>query len=89
MKRLALLAALLGALVAAPAQAVNDPFVPGDNTQCAADNSQAVGHPSFANNQTPPTAANPLFSANNPGQSTGAQGQANSQAAAHCTNAQP
>jgi hypothetical protein len=78
MKRLALLAAAGAFLVPAPAGAVNDPFTPADN--CAPDNAEAVGHPSLTNNQTPATAANPPFSLNNPGQSTGAKGAANSQA---------
>jgi hypothetical protein len=60
----------------APALAVNDPLVPGDN--CAADGAQAVGHPAFGHQ--PPQGANPPFSSNNPGVSTGAQGSANSQA---------
>jgi hypothetical protein len=51
---------------------VNDPLVPADD--CAPANAQAVGHPAAANNQTPTWAANPLFSANNPGVSTGARG---------------
>ena len=70
--------ALLVAAVSSPVLAVNDPLVPGDN--CAPDNAQAVGHPAFPNNQTPETAANPPFSSNNPGESTGAQGSANAQA---------
>jgi hypothetical protein len=70
--------ALLVGAVSSPVLAVNDPLVPGDN--CAPDNAQAVGHPALANNQTPETAANPPFSSNNPGESTGAQGSANSQA---------
>ena len=82
MKRLALVVLLL-AFFATPALAVNDPLVPGDD--CAAENSQAVGHPAFANQQ--PQGANPPFSSNNPGQSTGARGSANSQATAHCQNA--
>jgi hypothetical protein len=74
MKRFVVMAGMLGALLAPTAGAVNDPLVPGDN--CAPDNAQAVGHPAAANNQTPATAANPLFSLNNPGVSTGAQGSA-------------
>ena len=60
----------------APTLAVNDPHVPGET--CAAPNSQAVGHPAFLNQQ--PQGANPPFSSNNPGKSTGAQGSAHSQA---------
>jgi hypothetical protein len=70
--------ALLVATVSSTALAVNDPIVPGDN--CAPDNAQAVGHPASSNNQTPETAANPPFSSNNPGVSTGAQGSEHSQA---------
>lgn len=83
MRRFALVVAGL-ALLAPSALAVNDPRVPGDD--CSA-STTAVGHPAFANNQTPSWAANPLFSANNPGVSTGAQGSENSQATAHCPNA--
>jgi hypothetical protein len=60
----------------APTLAVNDPLVPGDN--CAPANAQAVGHPAFIHQQ--PQGANPPFSSNNPGVSTGAQGSAHSQA---------
>jgi hypothetical protein len=74
MKRVVVLVGALAALAAPSAGAVNDPIVPGDN--CAPANAQAVGHPAAANNQTPDWAANPLFSVNNPGVSTGAQGSA-------------
>ena len=84
MKRLVLLVTLLLALLAAPALAVNDPLVPGD--ECSA-STQAVGHPAFANQADNPQGANPPFSVNNPGKSTGAKGSANSQAMAHCQNA--
>jgi hypothetical protein len=69
-----LTSAILVGVVGSPALAVNDPLVPGDN--CAPDNAQAVGHPALTNNQTPDdsTAANPPFSSNNPGVSTGAKG---------------
>ena len=70
--------ALLVGTVSSTALAVNDPIVPGDN--CAPDNAQAVGHPASANNKTPETAANPPFSSNNPGVSTGARGSEHSQA---------
>jgi hypothetical protein len=76
--------ALLVGAVSSPVLAVNDPLVPGDN--CAPDNAQAVGHPASVNNETPETAANPPFSSNNPGVSTGAKGTANSEALAHCSN---
>ncbi len=85
MKRLILLVTLVLALSATPALAVNDPFTPGE--ECAAQNSQAVGHAAFAHQ--PPQGANPPFSANNPGNSTGARGEGNSRAEAHCRNAQP
>jgi hypothetical protein len=87
MRRLVVTVALALTLSAPSALAVNDPVVPAEN--CAPDNAQAVGHPAFTSNQTPPTAANPPFSLNNPGESTGAQGQANSQATANCPGAQP
>lgn len=74
---------LLVGVVSFPALAVNDPLVPGDD--CAANNSQAVGHPAFAHQQ--PQGANPPFSSNNPGASTGAKGGAQSEATAHCANA--
>ena len=82
-KRLVLLVTLLLALSAPPALAVNDPFTPGE--ECAAENSQAVGHPAFGHQR--PQGANPPFSANNPGNSTGARGEASSRAEAHCRNA--
>jgi hypothetical protein len=77
--------ALLVGVVSSPVLAVNDPFVPGD--ECSAENSQAVGHPAFFNQQ--PQGANPPFSANNPGESSGAKALENSRATAHCANAQP
>jgi hypothetical protein len=79
--------ALIGALLsAAPALAVNDPRVPGD--ECSA-SEQAVGHPAFANQADNPQGANPPFSVNNPGKSTGARGTEMSQALEHCQNAPP
>ena len=69
-------------VTAAPAMAVNDPLVPGD--ECSA-STQAVGHPAFVHQQ--PQGANPPFSANNPGVSTGARGGAHSRALEHCQNA--
>ena len=87
MKKLAVAVAAGLMLVAPSALAVNDPLVPAEN--CAPANAEAVGHPALTNNQTPPTAANPPFSRNNPGESRGARGQANSQATAHCPGAQP
>jgi hypothetical protein len=78
--------------VAAPAGAINDPKVPGDN--CSSDNSVAVGDPLGAGNpginfHTPQVS--PPVSDNNPGLgSTGAKGQekfldnAAGPALAHC-----
>ena len=57
--------ALLVGVMAAPALAVNDPLVPGD--ECSA-STQAVGHPAIGHQQ--PQGANPPFSVNNPGVST-------------------
>ena len=87
MRRFVVVAVLVLTFSAPSALAVNDPLVPAEN--CAPANAEAVGHPALTNNQTPTTAANPPFSRNNPGESTGAQGQANSQATAHCPGAQP
>ena len=87
MRRVAALVGLTLAFSAPSAVAVNDPLVPAEN--CAPDNAQAVGHPAATNNETPPTAANPPFSRTNPGESTGAQGQANSEATANCAGVQP
>jgi hypothetical protein len=78
-KRLVVAAVLAASALAGSvgqALAVNDPLVPGDN--CAPANAQAVGHPALLNQQ--PQGANPPFSSNNPGVSTGARGAANSQA---------
>ena len=77
--------ALLVGTVSFPALAVNDVFVPGE--ECAPPNSQAVGHPAFVHQQ--PQGANPPFSLNNPGESTGARAEAHSKAEGHCQNAQP
>ena len=71
-----LTSALLVGVVSTPALAVNDPLVPGDN--CAPDNAQAVGHPASLHQQ--PQGANPPFSSNNPGVSSGAQGSVHSEA---------
>lgn len=73
---------LLIAMLAAPALAVNDPFTPGE--ECAASESEAVGHPSLTHEQSEP--ASPPFSSNNPGESDGAEGN-RSQATDHCANA--
>jgi hypothetical protein len=84
MKRLLASAAVIFALGASPALAVNDPHVPGD--ECSA-SGQAVGHPAFENQQDNPQGANPPFSSNNPGKSTGAKAGLHQQGTAHCTNA--
>ena len=83
LKRALVLAVALFALSAPPAFAVNDPLVPAED--CAPANAEAVGHPAFVHQQ--PQGANPPFSRNNPGESTGAKGAANSQATAHCQGA--
>ena len=85
--RLCIPLALVGVLVSAGAvAAVNDPLVPGD--ECSA-STQAVGHPAFANQADNPQGANPPFSVNNPGRSTGARGTEMSRALEHCPNAEP
>lgn len=88
MKRLLLCLAmsliLMMALPTGPALAVNDPFAPAE--QCDAPQGEAIGHPASRREQADP--ASPPFSANNPGQSDGAEGN-RSQATAHCANARP
>jgi hypothetical protein len=84
MKRLAVASLLALALSASPALAVNDPVAPGDD--CSASDT-AIGHPASGREQS--DKASPPFSVNNPGNSTGARGQAQSQALAHCQNARP
>ena len=71
--------ALLVGVVSSPALAVNDVFVPGD--ECS-ESTQAVGHPAFVHQQ--PEGANPPFSLNNPGQSTGAKASLHQQGTANC-----
>jgi hypothetical protein len=83
MKRIAAIVVAVLGLAAAPAYAVNDVFVPGDN--CAPDNAQAVGHPAAQHEQSP--TASPPFSENNPGSSTGAKAGENQQATGNCPNA--
>jgi hypothetical protein len=87
-KRIAALSAVILAFTASPALAVNDPVAPGD--ECSA-SSQAIGHPANENQIEHGNiqGANPPFSVNNPGQSTGAKGSARSEALAHCKNAPP
>ena len=80
------LVVVLALAVAAPAGAVNDRLVPGD--ECSASGT-AVGHPAAVHNQTPAFAANPPFSRNNPGESEGAQGTAHSNAIGNCTATRP
>jgi hypothetical protein len=80
-KRLALLGVVAAGLVAAaPAQAINDPRVPGD--ECSNFHSVAVGDP-FGNNPgiNGPSPVNPPASLNNPsGVSPGAMGAENTRA---------
>jgi hypothetical protein len=76
--------------VAAPAHAINDPRVPAN--ECSPDNSAAVGDPLHPGNpginlHTPQVA--PFVSGNNPGVSTGALGQQNSNAIGRCSNSLP
>jgi hypothetical protein len=76
--------------VATPAYAINDPRVPAN--ECSPDNSAAVGDPLHPGNpginlHTPQVA--PFVSGNNPGVSTGALGQQNSNAIGHCRNSLP
>jgi hypothetical protein len=81
-------AGALGAAV--PAYAINDPRVPAN--ECSSDNSVAVGDPLQPGNpginlHTPQVA--PFVSGNNPGVSTGALGQQNSNAIGTCSNSLP
>lgn len=67
--------------------AINDPTVPAD--ECAADNSAAVGDPDGGNpgiNGPNTPQVSPPVSRNNPGESTGAKGQAKSLADEICAN---
>jgi len=98
-RRFALLGVIVAALVAAaPAGAINDPRVPAN--ECSSDNSVAVGDPLGPGNPginfhtpqpgTPSNATvSPFVSGNNPGVSTGALGQLNSQAIGTCPNSLP
>ena len=91
-RRLAALGVVAAALAAAaaPAQAINDPVVPGDD--CSPDNSAAVGN---AHGMNPgifgPASSHvsPPVSLNNPGQSTGAKALENSNAFGTCPNSLP
>jgi hypothetical protein len=70
--------------------AINDPRVPAN--ECSPDNSAAVGDPLAPGNpginlHTPQVA--PFVSGNNPGASTGALGQQNSNAIGNCPNSLP
>jgi hypothetical protein len=85
-RRLVVVGSVVAALAAAaPAHGINDGRVPAD--ECS-DNPKAVGEPGGAPgtnpgiNQAEPV--DPAASANNPGESTGARGQENSQAISHC-----
>jgi hypothetical protein len=77
MKRKLLLVAAIFALSAAPATAINDPFVPAED--CAPDNSQAVGHPA-----APVLAGSP---AGVPGPGNADQGLENNNAEPNCPSA--
>jgi hypothetical protein len=84
MRRLALsliAAGLMLVLMAAPALAINDSQVPAD--ECSG-NPKAVGEPGGAPGTNPginqSDRVGPPVSDNNPGESTGARGQANSNA---------
>jgi hypothetical protein len=70
--------------LASSAWAINDFLVPAD--ECSPSQSSAVGNPGGGSNpgiaQADPV--RPPVSDNNPGESTGAKGQANSQAPANC-----
>ena len=81
-------AGALGAAV--PAYAINDPRVPAN--ECSPDNSAAVGDPLHPGNpginlHTPQV--DPFVSGHNPGVSTGALGQQNSNAIGTCPNSLP
>ena len=77
----ALMAAML-TVMAVPALAINDSLVPAEN--CAPDNAQAVGHPALLTGLAQTDQVGPPASANNPGVSTGALGQAQSNAVGTC-----
>jgi hypothetical protein len=91
-KRLALLGVVAAGLVAAaPAQAINDPQVPGN--ECSNFHSVAVGDPDPFGFGNPgingPSPVDPPASLNNPsGVSPGAQGQEMSRALGNCHNFQ-
>ena len=85
-----LLAGSVSLFAVAPAYAINDPRVPAN--ECSPNNSAAVGDPLHPGNpginlHTPQVS--PFVSGNNPGVSTGALGQQNSNAIGHCPNSLP
>jgi hypothetical protein len=88
-RRLALLGVVgVSLAAAAPAQAINDPRVPGD--ECSNVHSVAVGDPPGGNPgiaQSDQVA--PPVSLNNPGVSTGAKAVDNSNAFGTCLNNRP
>ena len=92
-RRLVVLGVVAAAFAgAAPgvAYAINDPRVPAN--ECSPDNSAAVGDPLDPGNpgiklHTPQVS--PFVSGNNPGVSTGALGQQNSNAIGTCPNSLP
>ena len=77
----ALMAAML-VIMAVPALAINDSRVPAEN--CAPSNAQAVGHPAASTGLAQTEQVGPPASANNPGVSTGALGEAQSNAVGTC-----
>jgi hypothetical protein len=99
-RRLVVLGVVAAAFAgAAPgvAYAINDPRVPAN--ECSPDNSAAVGDPLHPgnpgiNDHTPDAlgrgaTVSPFVSGNNPGASTGALGQQNSNAIGTCPNSLP
>jgi hypothetical protein len=77
----ALVSGAMLATMVTPAMAINDSQVPAD--ECS-DNPTTVGEPGIVGLSQPQNPVGPATSANNPGESTGARGQANSAAVAHC-----
>ena len=78
---LAIVVAALMAFLASPALAINDIFVPAD--QCSG-NPTVVGEPAIFGLNQPNNPVSKGVSANNPGVSTGAKGQLQSQAIGTC-----
>lgn len=80
-----ILAFVLAVLIAPPVFAINDGRVPAD--ECSRDNPNAVGTPGGEPNPGLQTAepVGPPASGNNPGESTGAEGEDHSRAESNCT----